>query len=148
MSSLWTPGGEVPIDRTRPTPTPEPDQPGPTGAPGAPGEEEAMAAQAAELQRFLLETPAQEVVAQHAMGLYELAVLHLSQSEPRLGDARLAIDALAALLDGLTGRLGDLGRELRDVLPQLQMAFVQLADRATGAASGSSDDTASPAPET
>lgn len=129
MSSLWTPGGEVPIERDRPSPPPEegpPDGPGP----GSPSSEEAMAAQAAELQRFLLETPAQDVVAQHAMGLYELAVLHLSQPEPRLGDARLAIDGLASLLDGLTGRLGDVGRQLRDALPQLQMAFVQLADRA------------------
>lgn len=98
-----------------------------------------MAAQAAELQRFLLETPAQDVVAQHAMGLYELAVLHLSQPEPRLGDARLAIDALASLLDGLTGRLGDVGRQLRDALPQLQMAFVQLADRAAAGGAATQD---------
>lgn len=88
-----------------------------------------MAAQAAELQRFLLEAPAEEIVAQHAMGLYELAVIHLSQPEPRLGDARLAIDALAALADGLEGRLGEVGTQLRQALPQLQMAFVQIADR-------------------
>lgn len=143
MSSLWTPGGEVPIDRNRPA-APSAD----TGEPGPSSEEEALAAQAAELQRFLLETPAQEVVAQHAMGLYELAVLHLSQPEPRLGDARLAIDALAALLDGLTGRLGDLGRQLRDVLPQLQMAFVQLAERAATAPGGPAEDHGSGAPET
>jgi len=138
VSSLWTPGGEVPIDRDRPaTPSGEPGEPGPRGEPS----EQDMAAQAAELQRFLLETPAQEVVAQHAMGLYELAVLHLSQPEPRLGDARLAIDALAALLDGLTGRLGDLGRQLRDTLPQLQMVFVQLADRARGSSDADPGDT-------
>ncbi|HEU5085395.1 MAG TPA: hypothetical protein VFU14_18780 [Acidimicrobiales bacterium] len=138
MSSLWTPGGEVPIERDRPSPRPDERPPDAPGA-GTPSSEEAMAAQAAELQRFLLETPAQDVVAQHAMGLYELAVLHLSQPEPRLGDARLAIDALAALLDGLTGRLGDVGRQLRDVLPQLQMAFVQLADRAAGGAGTTQD---------
>jgi hypothetical protein len=91
---------------------------------------------AAELHRFLLETPAAEVVLQHAVGLYELAVIHLSQSEPRLGDARLAIDALRALLDGLEGRLGPAGDQLTEVLPQLQMAFVELADRARGEANG------------
>lgn len=91
-----------------------------------------MAAQAAELQRFLLEAPAADIVAQHAMGLYELAVIHLSQPEPRLDDARLAIDALAALADGLEGRLGEAGHQLRQVLPQLQMAYVQLADRDRG----------------
>lgn len=95
-----------------------------------------MEAQAAELQRFLLETPAQEVVSQHAMGLYELAVIHLSQPEPRLDDARLAIDALAALVEGLGGRLGEMGVQLRQALPQLQMAFVQLSDRAAGQEAG------------
>lgn len=129
VSSLWTPGGEIPVDRSRgaaePPPTPQGPPPGPSGAPS----EEELAAQAAELQRFLLEAPAEEIVAQHAMGLYELAVLHLSQPEPRLADARLAIDALAALVDGLAGRLGDLGSQLRQALPQLQMAFVQQADR-------------------
>jgi len=132
MSSLWTPGGEVPVDRNRPA---EPAPPSPdreAGGPKAPPDEEAMAA---ELARFLLESPAEQIVAQHAMGLYELAVLHLSQPEPRLAEARLAIDGLAALVGGLEGRLGAAGAQLREVLPQLQMAFVQLADRArdTGA---------------
>lgn len=130
MSSLWTPGGEVPIERNRPAaepPAEEPrgDQAGPVD-PEATGDDAAMAA---ELQRFLLESPAEQVVAQHAMGLYELAVLHLSQPEPRLPDARLAIDALAALLEGTGDRLGEAGHQLRQVLPQLQMAFVQVADR-------------------
>ena len=121
MSSLWTPGGEVPVDRGR-TRSPSPD-----AAPTAEPRDDA--AMAAELQRYLLEAPAEEVVAQHAVGLYELAALHLSQPEPRLAEARLAIDALRALVDGLEGRLGEAGRQLRDLLPQLQMAFVQLADR-------------------
>ena len=132
MSSLWTPGGEVPVDRNRTgTPPPAPEQPTQRTGPatGQPSEQE-LAAQAAELQRFLLETPAEEVVAQHAMGLYELAVIHLSQEEPRLPDARLAIDGLAALVDGLEGRLGEIGRQLREAVPQLQMAYVQIADRA------------------
>jgi hypothetical protein len=137
MSSLWTPGGEVPVDRNRPSSAQAPTagEPG-RGEPGGPEEfgDDQLAAQAAELQRFLLETPAEQVVAQHAMGLYELAVIHLSQPEPRLGDARLAIDALAALLERLEGRLGEVGLQLREALPQLQMAYVQVADRASGAA--------------
>lgn len=133
VSSLWTPGGEVPVDRSRGGSEPPPAEPsGPRSAPGGQPSEEELAAQAAELQRFLLEAPAEEIVAQHAMGLYELAVIHLSQPEPRLGDARLAIDALAALVDGLEGRLGEVGTQLRQALPQLQMAFVQIADRSEG----------------
>jgi hypothetical protein len=132
MSSLWTPGGEVPVgrDRDQPRSRPEPPPAEPPPAEGAPPDEAAMAA---EVQRYLLEAPAEQVVAQHAMGLYELAVLHLSQPEPRLTEARLAIDGLAALVGGLEGRLGEAGRQLHDLLPQLQMAFVQLADRSRGA---------------
>ncbi|MCO8128293.1 hypothetical protein NHL50_13870 [Acidimicrobiia bacterium EGI L10123] len=130
MSSLWTPGGEVPVDRSRGGSEPPPSEAtAPRPGSGGPPSEEELAAQAAELQRFLLEAPAEEIVAQHAMGLYELAVIHLSQPEPRLGDARLAIDALVALVDGLEGRLGEVGTQLRQTLPQLQMAFVQIADR-------------------
>jgi hypothetical protein len=132
VSSLWTPGGEVPVDRTRGASDDPPAPAGPPPGGSGPPTEDELAAQAAELQRFLLEAPAEEIVAQHAMGLYELAVIHLSQPEPRLPDARLAIDALAAIVDGLAGRLGDMGAQLRQALPQLQMAFVQLADRATG----------------
>jgi len=130
MSSLWTPGGEVPVDRRR---APE-DAPSDTTAP-RPEDQPDEAALAAELQRFLLETPAEQVVLQHAVGLYELAVVHLSQAEPRLADARLAIDALRSLLEGLEGRLGPGGQQLAEVLPQLQMAFVDAADRTTGAGS-------------
>lgn len=136
MSSLWTPGGEIPVDRSRGAASRPPE---PAGAPppgDRPPSQDELAAQAAELQRFLLEAPAEEIVAQHAMGLYELAVIHLSQSEPRLRDARLAIDALAALVDGLAGRLGTAGAELRQALPQLQMAFVQIADRSAGPVTG------------
>lgn len=126
MSTLWTPGGEVPVDRGRGRPSPSP----PTD-PGPRPEPPDDAAMAAELQRYLREAPAEEVVVQHAVGLYELAALHLSQPEPRLADARLAIDALRGLVEAVDERLGEAGRQLRDLLPQLQMAFVQLADRAS-----------------
>jgi hypothetical protein len=44
----------------------------------------------------------------------------------------LAIDALAALVDGLGSRLGDASPQLSDGLGQLRMAYVQIhaADRA------------------
>lgn len=79
-----------------------------------------------------LQTPAQDIVVQHAMGLYELAVVHLSQEQPDLAAARLAIDALGALLDGLRGRLGPAEDQLTSVRSQLQMAVVQLASGAPG----------------
>ena len=53
--------------------------------------------------------PASVVIANHAMGIYELAAIHLTAPEPKLPEAVLAIDALAALVEGLEGRLGEAG---------------------------------------
>ncbi len=131
MSSLWTPGGEVPIQPRRPT---EPSDAPVADASGTeehaaeppPGDDE----QYEQMRRQLLELPAADIVAQHAMALYELAALHLSAPEPRLPEARLAIDALTALVEGLSGRLGSAEAPLANALPQLKMAYVEVADRA------------------
>ena len=55
----------------------------------------------------LANTPAEVVVANHCYGLFELAAIYLSQTPPMLFQARLAIDGLGFLLDGLRGRLGE-----------------------------------------
>ena len=113
MSSLWTPGGERPIRR------PEPEQSSTSGesqaasARAAAGRQqqelspEEQAAQLQQLQEQLARTPVDLVIANHAFGLFELAALHLGLQPPQLDQARLAIDALAALVEGLAGRLGD-----------------------------------------
>lgn len=85
-----------------------------------------MAAQLAELRAQLVATPVEVVVANHAYGLFELAAIHLSERPPRFEQARLAIDALAALVEGLAGRLGETEPSLTDALAQLRLAFVQL----------------------
>ena len=41
------------------------------------------------------------------MGLYQLAGIHLSQDPPNFEAGRLAIDAMAAIIEGLPGRLGE-----------------------------------------
>lgn len=79
------------------------------------------------MERELASTPAAVVIANHAVGLFQLAAIHLNQRPPQLEDGRLAIDALAALLDSVSGRLGDDETALRQGLDQLRMAFVQLA---------------------
>lgn len=140
MSSLWTPGGEHPVDRDRPqTGAGGPDQPPVSGArPGAPprAEElspedqaraEALAAEMAEARKQLASVPAAVVVANHAMGLYELAAIHLGSQPPKLDEARVAIDAFSALLDAVADRLGEDGTTLRDALAQLKLAYVQLS---------------------
>ncbi len=131
MSGLWTPGGERPA----PPPRPRSDE-GPTAGtgqgagagqgPGAGPDAEAMA-ELAELQRQLAEAPIEAVVANHCYGLFELAALHLSLDPPNLAAARLAIDALGALVEGLTGRLGEPEPQLQEGLAQLRLAFVQVS---------------------
>jgi hypothetical protein len=79
------------------------------------------------MEQELAATPAAVVVANHAVGLFQLAAIHLNQRPPQLDDGRLAIDALAALLDSASGRLGDDETALRQGLDQLRMAYVQLA---------------------
>jgi len=80
-------------------------------------------------------TPAAYVVANHAIQLFELARIHLTAEPPNLVDAQLAIDAMAAIVEGLEGRLGEDASTLTDGLTQLRLAFVQIkaADAARAA---------------
>ena len=140
MSSLWTPSGEhFPKEEG-----PDADPP-PFGPPGDtdltdPSDEEAQAAIDA-MRAQLAGTPAEVVVANHCYGLFELAAIYLSQTPPMLFEARLAIDGLGYLLDGLRGRLGESEPSLLESLSQLRLAFVRLegaerADDGPGAGNG------------
>lgn len=91
-----------------------------------------MRRQLAEVQRQLLEAPPEVVVANHAFGLFELAALHLSQERPDFVAARLAIDAMGAMVEGLRGRLGEVEADLQDGLAQIRLAFVQVQGGAAG----------------
>lgn len=133
MSSLWTPEGEHRVPRrdepaSGATPPPVPPlEPRPdTGeAPGEADREE-LARQLDELRHQLLATPVEVVVANHGYGLFELAAIHLSQRPAGVEQARLAIDALGCLVEGLAGRLGEAEASLVDALAQIRMAFVQI----------------------
>ena len=85
-----------------------------------------MRAEMERLREQLARTPAEVVVANHAFGLFELAALHLSLQPPQLEQARLAIDALAALVDALGSRLEEAGTQLSEGLSQLRLAYVQI----------------------
>jgi hypothetical protein len=80
----------------------------------------------AEAKSRLAEVPAEVVVTNHVMGLYELAAIHLSASPPNLTDASLAIDAVGLLVEGLGDRLGDEAPTMRDALANIRLAFVQI----------------------
>lgn len=138
--SLWTPGGEHEVPRDQPAPVenagPGPDE-GFASVEDLPGFDEltpeqqaearAMAAELAETQQRIAQTPAADVVANHVMGLYELGAIHLSVEPPNIEEARVAIDAMAAVVNALPGRLGENEPVLRDALQQIQLAFVQLS---------------------
>jgi hypothetical protein len=135
MSSLWTPSGEhFPTEAGRGAASPPPTAPGGTGAAEPPDEASAAEAQAAvdAMRAQLANTPAEVVVANHCYGLFELAAIYLSQQPPMLFQARLAIDGLGSLLEGLRGRLGEAEPSLNESLSQLRLAFVRLesAERA------------------
>ncbi len=80
----------------------------------------------AEARQRLAEVPAQVVVSNHAMGLFELAAIHLSAAPPNLVDSALAIDALACLVEGLKERLGENTEVLTEALANIRLAFVQI----------------------
>jgi uncharacterized protein DUF1844 len=140
VSGLWTPGGNEPREPA------SAGGPGPDGIPGAPPEgppptpEELEAVR--ELHDRLAATPVADVIVNHAIGIWQLALVHLGvvtppddqgrRPAPDLASAGLAIDALAALVDGLTDRLGEGEEMLRDALAQVQMLFVEIADANEG----------------
>lgn len=96
-----------------------------TAADAADAEE--LASALAESRRRLAEVPAEVVVSNHVMGLYELAAIHLSAEPPRLGESALAIDAVSALVDGLGERLGESHATLASALATIRMAYVERA---------------------
>ncbi len=74
----------------------------------------------------LASAPVEVVVANHCYGLFELAAVYLSQQPPLVDQARLAIDALGCLVDGLEGRLGEGEEPLKEGLTNLRLAYVQI----------------------
>jgi hypothetical protein len=146
MSSLWTPSGEHFPEKDDAAASPPPAPPGGGSPPDdADTDVEPLSAEAqAEIDAMrqqLANSPAEVVVANHCYGLFELAAVYLSQTPPMLFQARLAIDGLGSLLEGLKGRLGEAEPSLLDALSQLRLAFVQLegVERAAAESAANSD---------
>jgi hypothetical protein len=84
----------------------------------------------ADARSRLADVPAEVVVTNHVMGLYELAAIHLSANPPDLAQSALAIDAVACLVDGLGDRLGGEAATMQDALNNIRLAFVQIKGQA------------------
>ena len=142
MSSLWTPGGERPVN-TGPT------QPEPSAADDAAGdplraaaaslgvdldsltaeERDELRAELTEMMRVRQEiaaTPAAEMVSNHLIRFLDLATIYLEAEPPAFGEAATAIEAFRAVLDSVGDRLGEHRPMLTEALGQIQMIFVQV----------------------
>ncbi len=126
--TLWTPDGERPISPSQEAAEPEltPEQ-----------QEQArqMAEQMAAARAEILEADPADIVANHAMGLYELAAIHITAEDPDLRAARLAVDAVAALVEQLGNRLDPHTATLQEALHQIRLAFVERSKALDEAAS-------------
>jgi hypothetical protein len=116
-----------------PEPPPDPPPVVPQSAPpkeAQPGEDPAglwTPEQEAEAQRAvdeILRVPARDWVADAAVRLAQVAGVKLDSGDP--ADARVAIDAFGAIVNGCAAELGEAERPLRQTLAQLQMAYAQV----------------------
>ncbi|MCB1258408.1 MAG: hypothetical protein KDB26_14955 [Microthrixaceae bacterium] len=146
MSSLWTPGGE----RQVPPPSQTTDSDAADGTTDLSGADPLRAAAAqlgldldamtpdeiAELQAEMTEmmrvraemaqTPAHDMLANHLMRLFDLAIIYLEADPPKFGDAATVIEAFRSVVDGVGDRLGSHRTLLQEALSQMQMIFVQV----------------------
>lgn len=137
MSTLWTPSGEEPGGGPSSPGGPEPQEPSP--------EETASAREQLERVRAeLAQTPVADIVANHAIGLWQLAVLHMGidseDAEPNLPEAKLAIDSMSSLVEGVVDRLGEHTEPLRQALTNLRLAYVRVSQEAETAGDESAGD--------
>ena len=132
MSSFWTPSGEHEISTDSgdaPPPNPVPDFNGETDI--DPETSAAMEQQLREAQEQLLSVPAGQIVANHVIGLFELAALHLRVDPPNLDEARLPIDAMGVLVEQLGDQLPE-HQTLAAALQQIRLAYVEVQNEVLG----------------
>ncbi len=129
MSSFWTPSGEHEV--------PNEDAGGGAFDPQVAGVGDreidpetaaAMEQQLREAQEQLLSVPAGQIVANHVIGLFELAALHLRVDPPNLEEARLPIDAMGILVEQLGDQLPE-HQTLAAALHQIRLAFVEVQNQ-------------------
>ncbi len=155
--SLWTPDGERPVSRT---PSGGSSQAAGQDASGAAPSAElraalaeagidvdqltpeqiqeagAMLAEMGRVRQEMLSVPAADVIANHLMGIYELAAIHLGENPPNFAEASVAIEALRAVVERLGKEFGENEAVLRQALSQLQMTFVQLKEQVSAQPGG------------
>lgn len=133
MSSFWTPDGEHQVAEPETELVDTPDsraamnsrEPNNDGAAMDPDAAAAVEAELEAAQQQLLSVPAEQIVGNHVIGLFELAALHLRVADPDLEQARIAIDAMGLLVENLGPQLPD-HETLIMALQQIRMAYVEV----------------------
>jgi hypothetical protein len=143
--SLWTPDGDIPVNRTPNQssagtgPAPSPELRAALAEAGInideltaeqQAEAAAMLMEMARVREEMLSVPATDVIANHLMGIYELGAIHLAQNPPNFNEATVAIEAFRAVLERLSTAFGENEVILRQALSQMQLTFVQLKEAA------------------
>ncbi len=100
-----------------------------------------MAKELAEARAEILEADPTAIIANHAFGIYELAMLHITNDDPDMKAARLAVDSLGALVEGLKGRLDEAEGPLNEALHGVRLLFVERTAALKSAAADSDGET-------
>ena len=122
------PAPEEPRAQEAVAPPPEAHAPPPSHVPPSEGERVWTPEQEAEARKIvqdIVQTPSLDWVLNAAVNLANVAGTKLEMGAAV--DAQLAIDALAAIVNGLGSRLQDAEAPLKQTLAQLQMAYAQRA---------------------
>ena len=129
MSSFWTPSGEHEVpNEANGGGAFDPQVSGVGDSEIDPETAAAMEQQLREAQEQLLSVPASQIVANHVIGLFELAALHLRVDPPNLDEARLPIDAMGILVEQLGDQLPE-HQTLAAALHQIRLAFVEVQNQ-------------------
>jgi hypothetical protein len=106
----------------------------PPGDPGRqPTEDELRAAYEAELKRIRVEdVVVQTIVSLINLGGRRAGLVPGTEEERDLGQVRMAIEAVRALMPLVEAQLGPEASTLRDAVSQLQMAYAQLSGAGPG----------------
>ncbi len=99
-----------------------------------------MAKEMADARAQILEADPTAIIANHAFGIYEFAMLHITANDPDMKAARLAVDSLGFLVEGLRGRLDEAEAPLNEALHGVRLLFVE---RTAALKSTSPDDAVS-----
>ncbi len=122
MKTLWTPDGEKPITTEKKAgpakqTTNEIDQ--------STMSEEDINSLMEKVRENILNTPVEDLIINHMMGLAEIVAVHLNENEPDLEAARLGIDTVDAILSSIGKRLdNEKESAFRSILSELQMVWV------------------------